>query len=183
MKRAPLALFAFLFLVAAGAGAQGTSGFHWGLGGGITQPQGEDEDLLTNGWNAGALATFNFPVVPIGIRVDAWYHRLDNDTERTGERGGTDIVAGTANVVVGFRFLVVKPYVLGGVGYYRLDLSTRTIREGSVFDQDNETGWNAGAGVSFSLRKIDIFVEARYHSVSTEGESFKFVPVSVGIVF
>jgi opacity protein-like surface antigen len=183
MRRIPL-LVAATFLVAVGSVcAQGTSGFHFGLGGGITQPQGEAEDILDDGWNAGAVATFNFPAVPIGIRVDGWYHRLDNNTERTGERGGTDIIAGTANAVLGFRFLVVKPYVLGGVGYYRLDFSTRTIHEGSFFDQENETGWNAGAGVSISLRKIDLFVEARYHSVSTEGDRFEFVPVSLGLVF
>jgi opacity protein-like surface antigen len=182
MKRISVLFTAALF-VAAAASAQGTSGLHFGVGGGITQPQGEAEDVLDDGWNAGALMTFNFPVVPIGIRVDAWYHRLDNNTERTGERGGTDIIAGTANAVLGFRFLVVKPYVLGGVGYYRLDFSTRTIHEGSFFDEENEAGWNAGAGVSFSLRKIDVFVEARYHSVDTEGDRFKFVPVSVGLVF
>ncbi len=69
-----------------------------------------------------------------------------------------------------------------GVGYYRLDISDESFP--SAFSgTDNDTGWNAGAGVSFSLRKIDIFVEARYHSVRTGEERFKFVPVSIGLVF
>ena len=120
--------------------------------------------------------------MPLGLRVDGLYARMDNDTERTGERGGVDIIAGTGNVVLGFRFLLVKPYILGGVGYYHLDSSIRSVH-GSSFEDVNKPGWNAGAGVSISLRKIDLFLEARYHSVETYGDRFKFIPISVGLVF
>ncbi|MEO8349598.1 MAG: outer membrane beta-barrel protein [Acidobacteriota bacterium] len=182
MNRAPLALSAvLLFLVAAGASAQGTTGFHWGLFGGATLPQSDAKDAFDNGWHGGGLLVFNIPVIPVGLRIDAAYHKLDSLASAVST-GDAEILAATANVTVGFRLLVLKPYVVGGVGYYRLDFSNESFP--SAFSGTNyETGWNAGAGVSISLRKIDIFIEARYHSVSTDGESFKFVPVSVGIVF
>lgn len=182
MKRASLALSAgLLFLVAAGVSAQGAPGFHFGVLGGATVPQGDAEDGFDRGWHAGALVTFNVPVLPVGLRLDASYHKLDAAADVLGG-GDADILAGTANVVVGFRLILVKPYVVGGVGYYRLDFSGESF-PGAFSGKQNETGWNAGAGVAITLRKIDVFVEARYHSVSTEGESFKFVPVSIGVVF
>jgi opacity protein-like surface antigen len=173
---APLSL-----LVASAASAQGTSGFHLGVAGGATAPQGDAKDVFDAGWHGGALLTLNLPVLPLGIRVDGSYHKLDASDD-VGGSGDVEVLAGTANVVVGFRALLVKPYVVGGFGYYRLDFSDESFP--SAFSgTENETGWNAGAGVSISLRKIDLFVEARYHSVSTEGERFEFVPVSVGLVF
>lgn len=181
MKHPAIVLLAvFFFLLAASqASAQGTSGLHFGIEGGISTPQGDAKDFFDNGWHGGALLVWNPPIIPVGLRVDGSYHKLD--ASNTGG-GDAEILAGTANVIVGFRAILVKPYFLGGVGYYRLDFSEESFP--SAFrGKQNETGWNAGAGVSISLRKIDLIVEARYHSVSTEGDRFKFVPVSVGIVF
>ncbi len=181
MRRLLLALGVSV-LSAAAAHAQSAAGLHFGVAGGITVPEGDDSDFLKNGWNGEALATWNPPVFPLGLRVDAMYARLNNDTERTGERGGVNVVGGTANLVLGFRLVLVKPYLLGGVGYYNVDSSRRSAH-GSVSDTQRETGWNAGAGVSISLRNIDLIVEARYHSIGTSGHRFNFVPVSIGLVF
>lgn len=170
---------AIAFFVASAARAQGTSGLHFGLEGGISNPQGDAKDSFDNGWHGGALAVWNFPVVPVGIRVDGSYHKFDGATPTAGN---AEVLAGTADVVLGFRAILLKPYFLAGVGYYRLDFSDASFP--SAFrGKSNETGWNAGAGVSISLRKVDLIIEARYHSVDTSGGKFKFVPVSVGLVF
>jgi len=182
MRRLAIPLLAVLLLLfaAARASAQGTSGFHFGVEGGISYPQGDTKDFFDNGWNAGALVVWNPPVIPVGLRVDASYHKFDAVDPTTG--GDAEVIAGTANVVVGFRAILLKPYFVGGIGYYRLDFSEASFP--SAFrGKQNETGWNAGAGVSISLRNIDLIIEARYHSVGTEGGRFKFVPVSVGLVF
>jgi Outer membrane protein beta-barrel domain len=181
MKHIRVPLFATFCLafVASGAHAQGTSGLHFGVEGGISNPQGDTKDVYDNGWHGGALLVWNFPVVPVGLRVDGSYHKFDG---RTASAGNAEVLAGTADVVVGFRAILLKPYFVGGVGYYRLDFSDASFP--SAFrGKSNETGWNAGAGISISLRNIDLIVEARYHSVATEGDRFKFVPVSVGLVF
>jgi Outer membrane protein beta-barrel domain len=179
VKRIPVLFVAALF-VAAAASAQGSSGLHFGVEGGISNPQGDTKDFFDNGWHGGALVVWNFPVVPVGLRVDGSYHKLD--ASDPAEAGDAEVLAGTANVVVGFRAIVLKPYFVGGVGYYRLDFSDASFP--SAFrGKSNETGWNAGAGISVSLRGIDLMVEVRYHSVSTEGDRFKFVPISIGLVF
>ena len=168
-----------VFLLTAAARAQGTSGLHFGVEGGISNPQGDTRDSFDDGWHGGALAVWNFPVLPVGIRVDGSYHKFDG---RNPAAGNAEVLAGTADVVVGFRAILLKPYFVGGVGYYRLDFSDASFPS-SFRGKQNETGWNAGAGVSISLRKIDLIVEARYHSVSTDADRFEFVPVSVGLVF
>jgi opacity protein-like surface antigen len=174
---------AFLFALAASrAGAQGTSGLHFGFEGGVSYPQGDTKDFFDNGWNGGALLVWNPPVIPVGLRVDGAYHTLDA-ANGAGSTGDAKILAGTADVVVGFRALLLKPYVFGGIGYYRLDFSDSTFPSTSNDNTKNETGWNAGAGVSISLRKVDLIIEARYHSIGTSPDRFKFVPVSIGLVF
>ncbi len=183
MNRLRLPLLALSFgLLAAGARAQGTSGLHFGFEGGVSYPQGDTKDFFDNGWNGGALLVWNPPVIPVGLRIDGAYHKLDalNDA---GDTGSAKILAGTADVVVGFRAILLKPYFFGGIGYYRLDFSDSSFPSTSSDDSQNETGWNAGAGVSISLRNIDLIVEARYHSIGTDGDRFKFVPVSIGLVF
>jgi opacity protein-like surface antigen len=174
-------IVAVLWVTLAGAAAlaQGTSGLHFGVEGGISNPQGDTKDFFDAGWHGGALLVWNFPVIPVGLRVDGSYHKLDGKNATVGD---AEVLAGTADVVVGFRAILLKPYFVGGVGYYRLDYSDASFP--SAFrGKQNETGWNAGAGISISLRGIDLIVEARYHSVDTEGDRFKFVPISVGLVF
>jgi opacity protein-like surface antigen len=181
VRRLPVPLLAVIVLLfsAARANAQGTSGLHFGFEGGISYPQGDAKDSFDNGWNGGALLVWNPPVIPVGLRVDGLYHRLDGSTAAAGN---AEVLSATANVVVGFRAILLKPYFLAGVGAYRLDFSGASGL--SAFrGKSNETGWNAGAGVSISLRNIDLIVEARYHSVSSSGGRFKFVPVSIGLVF
>lgn len=177
--RAPLFATFCLAFIASAASAQGTSGLHFGVLGGVSNPQGDTKDSFDNGWHGGALVVWNFPVVPVGIRLDGSYHKFDGKSAAAGD---AEVLAGTADVVVGFRAILLKPYFVGGVGYYRLDFSDASFPS-SFRGKSNETGWNAGAGVSISLRKIDLVVEARYHSVSTEGDRFKWIPISIGLVF
>jgi opacity protein-like surface antigen len=182
VNRLRLPLLVVLFgLLAAGAHAQGTSGLHFGFEGGVSYPQGNTKDFFDNGWNGGALLVWNPPVVPIGLRVDGAYHTLD--AARGTGSGSAKILAGTADIVVGFRAILLKPYFFGGIGYYRLDFSDSTFPSTSGDNAQNETGWNGGAGVSISLRNIDLIIEARYHSIDTPGRRFEFAPVSIGLVF
>lgn len=109
------------------------------------------------------------------------YHKLDIDGNIPLE-GDTEIVAGIGSIVLGPRTPLVKPYFIGGAGFYRLDFSARSVF-GRFDDTEEEFGWNASGGISFGIGRINLFVEARYHSVNTEGERFTFVPVSVGLVF
>ena len=47
----------------------------------------------------------------------------------------------------------------------------------------NHFGWNAGAGVNLPLTVVKAFVEARYNSISVNGSTIQFVPLTFGIMF
>ena len=82
------------------------------------------------------------------------------------------------------------------------DLSTQMTRSGDPgfarqiappaaqvveFGDDSETqtkfGLNGGAGLRFQLTGFSTFIEARWHTIFTEGSNAQMVPISVGITF
>lgn len=168
-------------LSAAPAAAQGTGGFQFGLKGGASFPSGTAADAFDTGYHGGLVLSYELPALPLGVRVDGDYHRFDSK-EFAGVSGRAEIFDGNANLVLGFRIIAVKPYILAGYGLYDLKITAET---GGVSSSASQTkgGWNAGVGVALTLGKVSIFVEGRYHEISLDGGTFKFAPVSVGILF
>jgi opacity protein-like surface antigen len=179
MRKLMIRAFGAALLVAASAGparAQAGGGVHFGVAGGETFPVSDSKDDFKNGWHAGAMLTFGVPLSPVAVRVEAVYHTMNR---RDGE-GTATVLSGTANaIVVPASLLVVKPYFVGGAGVYRY---SSTVSDPLPSPQ-TKFGWNAGGGIAFRLRETTLFVEARYHRVSTTGRAFTFVPVSVGLLF
>jgi opacity protein-like surface antigen len=184
-----LALSLALVAAAAAARGQGASGVHFGLFGGASLPMDETKDVFDDGWHGGAMLAINAPVAPIGLRIEGIYSQMDREEILAGVTGELKILGAAANLVLGPRTPVVRPYFIGGAGYYRLEFDTRS----DLFDfedEENNFGWNAGAGISFSLGGVHLFVEGRYHSISIDeiagdedAPDVKIVPVSVGLVF
>ena len=52
-------------------------------------------------------------------------------------------------------------------------------------DENTQTkfGLNGGVGVRFQLTGFSTFIEARWHTIFTEGSNAQIVPISVGITF
>jgi opacity protein-like surface antigen len=76
----------------------------------------------------------------------------------------------------------VKPYLIGGVGYYDTKLNGT--------DATRKVGYNYGAGVKFGLTGASVFVEARLHQINDatfdvggNRSTAKFIPVTIGIMF
>ena len=162
--------------------AQGSRGLHFGLSGGATFPTEDARRDFGTGWEGSALVVFNPPVSPVGLRIEGTYRGMESNSFRGVTR--VRIAAGTANVVVGPRELLIRPYFVGGLGVYSLDFTIYS--RAAPYSGSNQTklGWNAGGGVAFPLgARSSIFVEARYHSVETDTARFSFVPISVGILF
>lgn len=161
--------------------AQGTGGFQFGLKGGLSLPNGTAKDAFDDGYHGGLILSYELPALPLGLRVDGDYHRFDAK-EFGGVSGRAEIFDGNANLVLGFKIIAVKPYVLAGYGIYDLKI---TAEAGGISNSTSETkgGWNAGAGVALTFGKVSVFVEGRYHEISLDGGTFKFIPVSVGILF
>jgi hypothetical protein len=61
---------------------------------------------------------------------------------------------------------------------------TRQIGEfGNAENTQTKFGLNAGAGLRFQLTGFSTFIEARWHTIFTEGKNAQGVPISVGITF
>jgi opacity protein-like surface antigen len=54
---------------------------------------------------------------------------------------------------------------------------------GDAENTQTKFGLNAGAGLRFQLTGFSTFIEARWHTIFTEGKNAQVVPISVGITF
>ncbi len=169
MSRAALAFAATL--VAAPALYAQTS---FSIAGGLTVPMGNTGDVVKSGYNVTAGLGIKPPLAPIGLRFEGAWNQMDF---KTSAFGATRILAGIANVTLSGPALPMG-YLIGGVGMY--NVATPDITNS---DSESKVGFNVGAGLNFPLTGIGTFLEARFHMVSTSGESLKFVPITFGIKF
>lgn len=171
---------AFGLATAATAGAQMSGGraVSFGLAGGATLPLGDAADAYDVGFNLMGLVNVQPDFLPVGARFDVMYHSLGGKSDLTGSLAGDlNVFGGTANAVLTVSNTgTVRPYVLGGVGLYNLDSD-------GVTESVTKFGLNGGGGVDFGLGGFNTFVEARFHSVFTEGAKTNLVPVVFGLRF
>ena len=143
-----------------------------GVAAGAAIPVSDLGNSFSTGFNLTGTIGINVPLLPIGFRIDAAYNQF-------GAKGTSNLNAKIAGVSGNVVFsvpgaVIVSPYLIGGVGYYRVSSSAT----GSV--ASNNFGFNAGAGVKLPLLVFSAFAEARYNRVSENGGSTSFVPVTLG---
>jgi hypothetical protein len=102
--------------------------------------------------------------------------------------GNVNLIGGTANIVLPLTQSVVKPYLIGGVGVYNRRVSQNVAGTVDEFQslkdsQSRKIGYNGGLGLSIGGVGPSFFIEARYHSVATEPDKTRFVPVVIGFSF
>ncbi len=183
MKRISVGVCAalLLFATASAARAQGIGSVHVGISGDADFPVQDQKDAYKTGWNGSLLVPINFGASPVSLRVDGSYHHMDTKSN--------DVVAGP-------RGTSVEPYFIGGVGAYDLRFHGEDLTNNTFSDRTTRFGWNAGGGLAFPLSGSNsrLFIEARYTSVSTNGDRFSdsvrsggsrftFVPVNLGVIF
>jgi opacity protein-like surface antigen len=174
-----------LLVVAAAAPAQAQ--FAIGLAGGATIPSGSLTDRQNLGYNGLATLQLGVPAFPLQFRADLQYNSFGgksftNALNQAVDGSDTRVVSGSINGVFAILPGPVKPYLIGGVGYYDTQLKGT--------DATRKLGYNYGAGVKFGLTGASIFVEARMHQINDATfavggarSSAKFIPVTVGIMF
>lgn len=153
------------------ADAQAQIGFS--VAGGPSFATGDFGEPLDMGYHAKVAASFSIPVLPIGLEADAMWNHFDvSESEESGR-----ILSGSLNAMINLPTPGITPYIVGGVGYYDM--------KGSDADESvSDFGINGGVGVRLGLVGLGgVFAEARLHNIFTEGESSRFIPVSVGIRF
>lgn len=146
--------------------AQSTRPVDVSLAGGTTLQQGGGEQL-----HGLAAIGVRLSVVPFALRFDGMYNT-----------GSADAYSGrvtsfTGNLVLPFaKGRVVSPYLIGGTGLY------------ATPGHGVSGGWNAGAGLDFTVRGARLFAEGRFHdfkSATAGGLEIRrrMIPLSVGIRF
>lgn len=157
------------------ADAQAQVGFS--IAGGPSFPMGDAGDMLDMGYHAKVAASFKLPVLPIGLEADAMWNQFDFSD---AEDANTRILSGSLNAVINLPTPGITPYIIGGVGMY----NGKADIEGVDTESSTDFGVNVGAGVRLGLVGLGgVFAEARLHNIFSEGESTRFVPVSLGIRF
>lgn len=142
---------------------------------GATLPVGSTGDALESGYHATIGLGIKPPLAPIGARLEGTF-------QENAFKGASDAKWRIMNVTANATYTVVPTaYLIGGLGMY----NGKCAGTCGLFGTASETdfGFNVGGGVNIPLTGLGVFVEARLHVISTEGESMKFVPITVGIKF
>jgi opacity protein-like surface antigen len=193
MKRI-LCAAAAMVMTAGAAQAQVLRPFSVGVAGGVSLPTGDLGTLTNTGFNLAASLSYKPVAIPFGIRVEGAWDQWGIDEDAFG--GDADGVDGhvrslslTGNAVVDIpNSTPVKPYLIGGLGWYHINTSAsgdagdETVTVTS--DAENKLGFNVGGGIRMPLGTLDTYIEARYHFVTgLDDGNFRFVPITFGIRF
>jgi opacity protein-like surface antigen len=179
--------FAGVGLVIAVAAAPANAQLAFGLAGGATTPSGSLDDRQNLGYNGLATLQLGLPMLPFQLRADLQYNgfggkNFGGAVNNAFNNADTRVISGSINGVLNLLPGPIKPYVIGGIGYYDTQLQgTESTRK---------VGYNYGGGVKFGLTGASLFVEARMHQINDAtfnvggGRSTaRFIPVTVGIMF
>jgi Outer membrane protein beta-barrel domain len=203
-----LALMTSFGLLCIGAsGAQEKSRFSFDIGGGFTQPVGNTQRNLNEGWNVQGGAGYNFsPYVGAMIQVDFNSFGINSATlNNLGFPGGdVHVFSATLDPIVHLNPKGhVDFYLIGGGGIYHRyhEFTQPTVTTLTGFNpffgfypvavpttqvlasySVNKPGVNGGAGFAIGTKwHGKFFAEARYHRIflSSYGH-MDYVPVSFG---
>ncbi len=199
-----------LFWLVLPASAQSERPVSFNVGGGFTPTVGALSQRLDNGWNMGGGVAYNVrPSFSLGAQF--MYNALG--VSRTllnaagAPNGDANVWSITAQPRLQLPFSKLKPYVVGGVGYYRrtVHFTQPAVQQVAFFDPflgilfpgvvgTNQVlgtitrsgiGGNLGGGFAFGVGRggAQIFTEARYHYANTGRTPTGMIPVTIGLRF
>ena len=165
------------------AAAQASSPIKFSLSAGLAMPTGDAGDVTGTGINVQAAGTKKLASAPVWLRGEVAYNRFGAKDQ--GNFFGSDIESRLSTLSggldIGYSFVTastMKPYVLGGLGMYRNELTMEVDNE-SASESETDLGINFGGGMKFRMGGRMAFVEARYH---TAGD-IDYMPLTFGIEF
>lgn len=174
---------AALVALPAMASAQEGRPVSFGVSGGLSLPVGD----LGDGFDAGYNITGHIAYKPASFANLSF--RGDVSFDRFGAKDVDDVnyraLGVSANAVYAFPQTtpgVVRPYVLGGVGFWNSKVSASSGGiTGSTSSSD--LGIQAGAGINFQLSGFSTFLEAKFVNVFGDGNSVSWIPITFGFKF
>src|ERR1041385_5420332 len=144
----------------------------FGASAGLSAPMGDFGDGVDAGYNITGIVNLSLIRAPVGFRGGASYNQFNGKGVISGVK--ENIASGTVNVL--FSPPAMGIYGIGGLGMYKPSCDGC----GSV---DSKVGFNVGAGYHMGLAAFSAFIEARYHTFSTNGSSTSYIPVVFGVTF
>lgn len=178
MKRLVFAASAVVLSFAAAPTAHAQ--VHVGVSLGASFPTGDFGKDFKTGYSVNGLIGFSMPMSPVGFRGEVGYNAWDGKPSLGISGVKASSLSGAANIVLQVPGMIAaKPYVIGGIGDYRMKFDIPGLGNGS----ETKFGYNVGGGVNFGLGTLATMVEARYITVNTSGGTTHFVPVTFGIMF
>jgi outer membrane protein with beta-barrel domain len=173
---------AWLGIVSPIASVEAQRSISFGVGGGVSLPQGDVDDAVNTGWHALVTAALGSPMQPLGLRLDIAYNRFGFRDHQAAAGGEGHQTVGSATLNVTYRLpkatWPVSPYILSGIGAYRTDCSLGPACESRV-----RYGWNYGLGARLFFLGFETFIEIRGHRTKSRIGDVHYFPLTFGIVF
>lgn len=144
---------------------------------GAAIPVGDLSDGFNTGYNGTVGLGLSSMGTPLGIRFEGMYNKFGGRDDLAQNQADARIIAGTANLEYSLPGQGIRPYLIGGAGYYGLKLDVPNA------ESNNKFGVNGGIGAVFPLSGFNTYVEARLHHVFTDNNATQFIPVVFGIQF
>ena len=174
MKRAVLRLMALGCAATLGVSPLAAQKARLDIGAGGVVPSGDYSTVDNAGWHMMGALELSIPRSPLHVRVDAMYGQT---THQGGLllTGSTKLSGASADALyyIGAPMLPLRLYLLGGIGYYKVD-------PGAGASESN-VAFNGGGGVTLGVGPVKMFGEARFITVRTSGGATNFFPLSVGL--
>ena len=149
-----------------------------GIAAGAAIPVGDYANVFNTGYNGTVSLGFSSVGTPLGLRIEGMYNKfLGRNDNAIFNQPDSRIIAGTANLVYALPGQGIRPYLIGGGGYYGLKLDVPNA------ESVNKFGINGGIGALFPLSGFNTYIEARFHHVFTDVSATQFIPVTFGIMF
>lgn len=205
MKHTRLVLL-LVAVLASGASAQVSLG--WGIHGNYAQLDVSSSAITSvygSGLGGGAHLDVNLMMITLRFSGDYVTFSPDQDKYRselarllgnaaTGysiDGGNVNILSVNANAKWTLLPIpVVSPYLTGGIGLAQLSTGDLTVKYNGAtvggfpkVEGETKTAVNLGAGVDLKLGGVALFAEAKYTWILTQGNSTKYIPISIGITF
>jgi hypothetical protein len=162
------------------------AGAHINLAAGGAIPSGDLGQVTNVGFNLTGGLSLSEPGLPIGIRLEGMFNQFNVSDQAAFAFGAPPsdqirVWGGNANAVFNIPLSGITTgnnlYAIGGIGF--ANVSETVNQDGG----NTGFGWNIGGGFRFPLTGFSAYVEARYHSVSTNGVNSTFTPIVFGLQF
>lgn len=139
---------------------------------GFTAPTGAISDAADPGYHVRGALRIGVPTTPIALQADGTYHKLGTANVANAD---TQVLSGALSVVFTLPGIGIQPYLLGGIGTYR-------VKNGPVGASATvtDTGYHGGFGITLGGLGFGGFAEVRFIQIDSPVTT-RLIPLTFGI--